>query len=99
MQYPSLKPLQITGIVLNQSHFICSSCSTPHYLYGSPNKFRATAERMGVPILAEIPVLPGMSSGGDAGVPFAIHQQANDAKEWKDVMLTMAASVWDSMQK
>ena len=37
--YPSiflLNTLQITGLVLNQSHYLCSDCATPkpQYLFG-----------------------------------------------------------------
>ncbi|KAJ7621211.1 P-loop containing nucleoside triphosphate hydrolase protein [Roridomyces roridus] len=62
----------ITGIVLNQSHFLCPGCDTKHYLYGPPEGFRGTAARLGVNVLAELPLVPAVSQGGDAGMPYAL---------------------------
>ncbi|KAJ7579299.1 P-loop containing nucleoside triphosphate hydrolase protein [Mycena floridula] len=99
----------ITGLVLNQSHFICSSCSTPHHIFGSPQSFRATADRLGVVVLAEIPVMSGLSQGGDRGVPYALLlEQSSETQEkpsqeqgqeWKDCMKDVATKVWDSMNQ
>ena len=101
---------QLTGLILNQAYSMsapCPVCSAEgrevkpwkHYVYGPPHTFRATAARLGIPILAEIPVLPGMSTRGDAGIPYVLpwshgdaipavdeHQSAEDAKiyaEWQ----------------
>ncbi|KAJ6498114.1 hypothetical protein C8R47DRAFT_1212438 [Mycena vitilis] len=62
----------VAGIVLNQSHFMCPGCETRHYLYGPPEPFRATAGRLGVEVLAELPLVPGVSQGGDSGLPYGL---------------------------
>ena len=106
--YSSLILVQITGIVLNQSFFLCPSCTKEHYIYGSPEKFRETAERMGVPMLAEFPVLGGMSWGGDRGVPYALLGESILSKEgdgsqqeaggrWKEAMSDVASRVWQDI--
>jgi len=77
--------------VLNESHFICSSCSTPHYLYGSPDKFRETAARLDCKILGELPVSADVSSGGDQGIPFALSTSKN--REWDSTMNSVAEQV------
>ncbi|KZP05751.1 P-loop containing nucleoside triphosphate hydrolase protein [Athelia psychrophila] len=88
----------ITGILLNQSHFMCPSCTTPHHLFGSPDKFRSTASQLGVDVLGELPLVPGVSAGGDEGTPYALAPRAGHdgvgGVEWKATMDSVAASVW-----
>jgi len=94
----------IVGIVLNQSHFICSSCAKPHYLFGSPAGFRSTAERLHIDILGELPLVPGVSAGGDEGVPYALlssEKRQNDGTggdEWIEEMGGVARRVWSSLR-
>ncbi|PSR81324.1 hypothetical protein PHLCEN_2v6403 [Hermanssonia centrifuga] len=80
----------ITGILLNQSHFICPSCTTPHYLFGSPASFRATASQLGVDVLGELPLVPGVSESSDRGVPYML---TGENKEWLKVLEDAAESV------
>ncbi|KZP09184.1 P-loop containing nucleoside triphosphate hydrolase protein [Athelia psychrophila] len=88
----------ITGILLNQSHFMCPSCTTPHHLFGSPDKFRSTASQLGVDVLGELPLVPGVSAGGDEGTPYALAPRAGHdgvgGVEWKATMDNVAARVW-----
>ncbi|KAF7977554.1 hypothetical protein HWV62_3346 [Athelia sp. TMB] len=91
----------ITGILLNQSHFLCPSCTTPHHLFGSPDKFRSTAAQVGVDVLGELPLVPGVSSGGDEGVPYALTSRTEKdgagGAEWRSTMDAIAARVWASL--
>jgi len=95
----------ITGIVLNQSHFMCPGCEARHYLYGPPEAFRATAARLGVDVLGELPLVPGVSQGGDAGLPYGLlpstqygDQDGVGGKQWLTEMRQVAEKVWLSMQ-
>ncbi|OJT12582.1 Iron-sulfur protein IND1 [Trametes pubescens] len=96
----------IVGLLLNESYFICPSCTTPHELFGPPAAFRATAARFGVDVLGELPLVPGVSRGGDRGVPYALHS-ANGAdgttdlggKEWRQTMAGVAGQVWQFLSK
>nr|GAT46257.1 predicted protein [Mycena chlorophos] len=54
----------ITGLVLNLASFLCSSCHTPHYLFGPPNAFREVAKRLDIDVLAELPLVPGVRRYG-----------------------------------
>ncbi|EIN05511.1 P-loop containing nucleoside triphosphate hydrolase protein [Punctularia strigosozonata HHB-11173 SS5] len=86
----------VAGVVLNQSHFICPSCSTHHPLFGSPEHFRQTVLGLGIPVLGEFPLVPGVSTSGDAGIPFELaHSASNEpgAKEWKGIMANVAGDV------
>ncbi|EGN97157.1 hypothetical protein SERLA73DRAFT_183790 [Serpula lacrymans var. lacrymans S7.3] len=96
----------ITGLLLNQSHFLCPSCSTPHYLFGSPDSFRATAKRLEVDILGELPLVRGVSTGGDSGIPYSLvssrkaeSEDAEGGEEWRRVMDDTAARVWGELFK
>ncbi|OSD06016.1 P-loop containing nucleoside triphosphate hydrolase protein [Trametes coccinea BRFM310] len=96
----------IVGLLLNESHFICPSCTTPHELFGSPSAFRATAARFGVDVLGELPLVPGVSRGGDRGVPYALYSTngADGAadpggKEWKETMAGVAGKVWQFLSR
>lgn len=55
----------VLGIVENMSQFACPNCEETHELLGSGGG-RATAEKHGVPLLAEIPFDPEMNT--DQGV-------------------------------
>ncbi|KZT00335.1 P-loop containing nucleoside triphosphate hydrolase protein [Laetiporus sulphureus 93-53] len=92
----------ITGLVLNQSHFTCPSCHTPHMLFGPPESFRATAERLGTPILGELPLVPEVSTGGDHGVPLVLAGNSDGgdgARKWREVMDDVAKKVWTSLEE
>lgn len=99
-----LSTFQITGILLNQSYFLCPTCTTPHHLFGSPDAFRGIAARLGVDILGELPLVQGVSSGGDQGVPYAliVDKKTNEVDgmggvAWKTTMENVAGKVWISL--
>jgi len=94
----------ITGILLNQSYFICPTCTAPHHLFGSPDAFRETATHLGLSILGELPLVQGVSSGGDQGVPYALvmddktkMEDGVGGVEWKGSMERVASKVWTSL--
>jgi len=100
----------ITGLLLNNAHYICPTCSIsstsppqPQYLFGPPDRFRGTAARLGIPILAELPLVPGVSAGGDAGIPYGlveVGKREGDGRggmEWIEGMKAAAAKVWEAV--
>ena len=89
---------KITGLVLNQSYFICPACNTPHQLFGSPD----AAKALGIKLLGEIPLTPGVSTGGDAGLPYALFSSHSDAdgvsgQRWREAMSGVAERVWEAL--
>jgi ATP-binding protein involved in chromosome partitioning len=60
----------ILGIVENMSYFECPHCGEKTHVF-SRGGGRETAERMNVPLLAEIPLDLDVRIGGDEGVPVA----------------------------
>ncbi|KAJ7049465.1 P-loop containing nucleoside triphosphate hydrolase protein, partial [Mycena amicta] len=91
----------ITGLVLNLASFLCSSCQTPHHLFGSSATFHDVAKRLNIDVLAELPLVPGVSMGGDAGVPFAltqhVKQRGTGADVWDAEMQRVAQSIWQKI--
>lgn len=85
----------ITGLVLNTSHFLCSNCATPHYIFGPPDSFRSTASHLGASILGELPLVAGVSSSSDRGVPYML--EAAGDEEWKSTMKRIADEVWKTL--
>ena len=62
--------LRVAGIIENMSGFTCEHGE--HYeLFGSGGGQRL-ADHVGVPLLAQIPLEPQVSAGGDAGMPAAL---------------------------
>ncbi|KAG6819916.1 hypothetical protein H0H93_007450 [Arthromyces matolae] len=99
----------ITGLVLNNSYYLCPTCTNtstsaaPQYLFGPPDDFRATAARLDISILAELPLVPGLSASGDRGIPFGLfdrleeRQEGGGEKIWIDGMKTVARKVWEGV--
>ncbi|KAF8151963.1 P-loop containing nucleoside triphosphate hydrolase protein [Mycena galopus ATCC 62051] len=68
-----------------------------------PEGFRATANRLGVDVLAELPLVPGVSRGGDGGLPYALTSSYKDqdgvgGSEWLKDMALVAEKIWLSMK-
>lgn len=60
----------VLGIVENMSYFLSPSDGVRYDIFGSGGGKREAA-RLGVPLLAEIPIEPGLREGGDIGRPVA----------------------------
>ncbi|KAF7800160.1 hypothetical protein EIP86_011406 [Pleurotus ostreatoroseus] len=89
----------ITGIVLNESYFTCPSCTDRHQLFGSPDSFRATATRLGVDVLGELPLVPMVSEASDRGVPYMLSRSGvSGSDEWSASMARIAGDVWKSLK-
>ncbi|KAF8066891.1 P-loop containing nucleoside triphosphate hydrolase protein [Lyophyllum atratum] len=100
----------ISGLLLNNAHYLCPTCSSsssspqkPQYLFGPPDRFRATAARLDIPILAELPLVPGISAAGDAGVPYGLvekekkEEDGKGGEEWVEGMREAAGRVWAAL--
>jgi ATP-binding protein involved in chromosome partitioning len=61
----------VLGVVENMSYYLCPSCGHRDEIF-SRGGGRKLAEREGVRFLGEVPLLPGVRSGGDAGKPVVL---------------------------
>ncbi|RSH87999.1 uncharacterized protein EHS24_000522 [Apiotrichum porosum] len=84
----------ITGLLLNMSHYTCSSCSVPHELFGSADKFTKAANELGLEVLGNVPLVTSVSDGGDAGRP-VMTQSSPEGDEVRSTMRSVAERVWD----
>jgi len=97
--------IPIIGMLLNQSHFICPSCTQRHYLFGEPDKFRATASQLGINILCELPLVSGVSTTGDRGIPYSLAPKENRGADdagglsWNGAMMNVAEKIWKAVQQ
>ncbi|OJA07801.1 hypothetical protein AZE42_03421 [Rhizopogon vesiculosus] len=90
--------IPITGLILNQASFLCPSCNTAHELFGTPTN----ASRLGITLLAQLPVVEGVSWGGDRGIPYVLEgtngKDGRAGEMWRDAMSAAASKVWGLVQ-
>jgi ATP-binding protein involved in chromosome partitioning len=64
----NLRPL---GVIENMSWFVCPHCGEREAIFGEGGG-REAAETLGVPLLAQVPIVPALRAGGDAGRPIVV---------------------------
>ena len=75
----------VLGIVENMSGYQCSECGHIEHIFGSGGGQR-TAEELGTPLLASIPLDPAIVAGGDTGNPVVIDRpDSPTAKAFSDL--------------
>lgn len=98
--------IPIAGLVLNQAYFICPTCATPHSFFGTPDAFRATAGRLALEILAELPLVPHVNMASDKGLPYVLFQHGDASSgthagkgedQWLEAMMHVAQVVWEKI--
>ena len=73
----NLRPL---GVIENMSWFICPHCGERETIFGEGGG-REAAETLGVPLMAQIPLVPDLRAGGDTGVPIVVSDPDSPAGE------------------
>ncbi len=63
--------MEIAGVVENMSYRVCPCCGERDDVFGSGGG-QSLADKVGVPLLAQIPLEPAVRAGGDDGVPVLI---------------------------
>jgi ATP-binding protein involved in chromosome partitioning len=63
--------LRALGVVENMSYFVCPHCGEHEEIFGSGGG-RVAAETLGVPLMAQVPLVPAVRAGGDDGVPIVV---------------------------
>ncbi|MFQ5715685.1 MAG: Mrp/NBP35 family ATP-binding protein [Nitrospinales bacterium] len=61
----------LLGIVENMSHFVCDGCDKKHYIFRSGGG-KTLAEKLNVPYLGDIPLIPQVVESGDNGKPIVL---------------------------
>ena len=71
----NLRPL---GVIENMSWFVCPHCGERELLFGEGGGARV-AETLGVPLLAQVPLVPAVREGGDHGTPIVVSDPESPA--------------------
>ncbi|MEM0445499.1 MAG: Mrp/NBP35 family ATP-binding protein [Nitrososphaerota archaeon] len=72
--------VEILGIVENMSHYVCPDCGRTEHIFGRGGGAKV-AESLGIPLLAQIPLLPSLREGSDNGTPALVADPASPASE------------------
>jgi ATP-binding protein involved in chromosome partitioning len=73
----NLRPL---GVIENMSWFVCPHCGEREIVFGEGGGAEAAAT-LGVPLLAQVPLVPAVRAGGDAGRPIVLSEPDSPAGE------------------
>jgi ATP-binding protein involved in chromosome partitioning len=73
----NLKPI---GVIENMSWFVCPHCGGREAIFGEGGG-REAAETLGVELLAQVPLMPALRTGGDVGVPIVVSDPDSPAGE------------------
>ncbi|WP_299693717.1 Mrp/NBP35 family ATP-binding protein [uncultured Tateyamaria sp.] len=81
----------IVGMIENMSTHICSNCGHEEHVFGHGG-VKAEAEKLGVPLLAEVPLDLQIRLAADGGAPIAVSQpDSPQAKAFQDVAAGLVA--------
>jgi ATP-binding protein involved in chromosome partitioning len=73
----NLRPI---GVIENMSYYVCPHCGEREELFGSGGGAEA-ARTLGVPLLAQVPLVPLLREGGDDGTPIVVKDPESPASE------------------
>jgi ATP-binding protein involved in chromosome partitioning len=71
----NLRPI---GVIENMSYYVCPHCGQREPLFGEGGG-RLAADTLGVPLMAQVPLVPAVREGGDAGAPIVLRDPASPA--------------------
>ncbi len=63
--------MRAIGVVENMSYYLCPHCGDREEIFGSGGGLEA-AKTLGVPLMAQIPLVPALRAGGDVGAPLVV---------------------------
>jgi ATP-binding protein involved in chromosome partitioning len=72
--------LRPVGVIENMSWFVCPHCGERERIFGEGGGQEA-ADTLGVPMLAQIPLVPDLREGGDIGAPIVVTDPDSPAGE------------------
>ncbi|MEM1297686.1 MAG: Mrp/NBP35 family ATP-binding protein [Pseudomonadota bacterium] len=75
----------VLGVIENMSTYVCSKCGHEEYIFGHGGAAEE-AEKLGVPLLGEIPLDISIRLAGDNGAPIVAEQpESRQATAFKDI--------------
>lgn len=86
----NLRPI---GVIENMSAFVCPHCGETTRIFGEGGG-REAAEALGVPLLAEIPLVVELREGGDRGMPIVVsHPDSVAGRAFREAAREIARAV------
>jgi len=73
----NLRPI---GVIENMSYYVCPHCGERDDIFGTGGGQEA-AETLGVPLFAQVPLVPALRAGGDTGTPIVVSDPDAPASE------------------
>ncbi len=73
----NLRPI---GVVENMSYYVCPHCGGRDDIFGTGGGQEA-ADTLGVPLMAQVPLVPALRAGGDSGAPIVVTDPEAPASE------------------
>ena len=83
--------LRVCGVIENMSAFTCEH-GTSYALFGEGGG-QALADEIGVELIGRVPLEPAVASGGDTGVPVALHGDGAAAAEFRAIAQRIVADI------
>ncbi len=83
----------VLGIVENMSWFTPEELPEKRYYIFGREGCRNLAEKMGIPLLGQIPIVQGIRESGDNGEPVALHQDHPAGKEFSQLAEAVARAI------
>ena len=82
IKFCELIGLNVLGVVENMAGFVCPKCGEVTHVF-SKGGGKNMAEKVGVPLLASVPLDPAIVEAGDSGKPYVYHySKSTAAKEF-----------------
>lgn len=69
------------GLIENMSYFVCDSCDKRHEIFANGGA-KIAADKLGIKVLGEIPLVTSIRTAGDLGTPAALNKNDNALKPW-----------------
>jgi ATP-binding protein involved in chromosome partitioning len=86
----NLRPI---GVIENMSSFVCPHCGEQTRIFGEGGGTQA-AQTLGVPLVAQIPLVVALREGGDSGTPIVVSDPDSPAGlAFREAARTLARSV------
>lgn len=63
----NLMHIPVLGLVENYSYYQCPDCGKRHSIFGNEGALDTLSGQLGIPVLAKLPIDPGVSAAVDAG--------------------------------
>jgi ATP-binding protein involved in chromosome partitioning len=83
----------VLGVIENMSYYVCPDCGERSEIFGHGGGARM-AEQHGVPLLAELPLVPAIGKGSDLGEPVVVAApDGPESKTFREIARQVQAAV------